>query len=378
MAHYYDNANFVIVKSNNLLGALDKNNALIVPQEFSNIMPLDANGKHYLFLTTNKEYFIADSLGKNILPKNFVYTKQEPTVDFVKDNTILGSFDGSNFGIYNFIDKTEIVPFEFEEAGFVKNEYYRVKKNGVYGLYGSKEHKMLLPFEQGATYVNTVFNTNDKLFIVFEKEIGGKGKTNIYEDGKLLFEERYAVKSIDYGFDFPFITGRIDDDTHFVYDCNARRMIMYGLPYIQNFNEIYYLDEQKEHIVIPAIIDPEKVNGRKIPYIMLANTKGEIVAGFQAQQKFRRVDLSGSSKPIFLCAHNNNVGESFTDIRFNSQEIIASVPTNTSDVNNVKIVDNRIVLLLEAGRPFEIKAKGTVSGGKILIDADGNIDYSTP
>ncbi|QQT26417.1 hypothetical protein [Sphingobacterium spiritivorum] len=371
----YEDKELVLFKKGGRYGAMNKSEVVVVEPVLKNIIPLSSFGASYLMVADN-EYYLADNYGKNILDKNFVYSTQHVNTDWIKGDKILASADGQGFGLYDYVTKQQVVPYAYTAVNHMKDNLYLVKKNELAGVYDTDAKALVLPFEAGVNYVQSVIKDpkSSSLYFVVSVNRNGKNLTNIIHNGKLLVDEKYQLENMSSNPEFPFVDGKNTKGEHYIFDLSQPKMLMNGLPSIKRMTRIEYLDQKPGFVRVASAVDPNVSGGDNRDWVMLLDVNGKVLSGYRPAQDLRRFDLDGG-KPILMAAYSK-ANVYIVNVMFGAdQSILEELKLN---IINVKVVDNKIRIQLPGDISNVLPSGQSVLGGAILIDSSGKVEYVRP
>lgn len=371
----YDDKELILFKKGGRYGAMNKSEVVVVEPVLKNIIPVSSSGASYLMVADN-EYYLVDNYGKNILDKKFVYSTQHVNTDWIRGDKILASADGQGFGLYDYITKQQIVPYEYTVVDHLKDNLYLVKKNELAGVYDTDARALVLPFEAGVNYVQSVIKDpkSSSLYFVVSVDRDGKNLINIIHNGKLLVDEKHQLENMSSNPEFPFVDGKNTKGEHYIFDLSQAKMLMNGLPSIKRMTRIEYLGQKPGFVRVVSEVDPNVTGGDNRDWVMLLDVSGRVLSGYRPAQDFRRFDLEGG-KPIILAAYNKS-NVYIVNVMFGAdQPILENLKLN---IINAKVIENKIKIQLPGDISNVLPSGQSVLGGAILIDNSGKVEYVIP
>lgn len=368
----YDSQSMILFKRGDRYGAMNKADDIVLQPKFTSILPLNSDYKAYLAITET-DYYLVDNEGKNIIGRSFVHGNKQLNANWVRGNTIVASVDGKSFGLYDYVAKKELVPYQYDNISPLSGSYYQVIKGKISGVYDTRTKSMVLPFSLGISYVHSVISSplDSSDYFIVSLDRNGKSLENIIHHGNLLVEDKYELENISYK-NFPFIGGYNTEGKYYIFDLSQPKMLINGLPYVEGMTRIEYLDEKPGFVRVQSVIDPKVTRGDNRDWVMVLNTEGKILSGYRAAQDIARFELNGGN-PIITSAYSNAEGSYTANVMFGPDEPILKDLKLTDP--RFKIVDNHLCIQLPRNIVNTLPSGELVSGGILLIDNTGKVTH---
>jgi WG containing repeat len=244
---------YQIFDRNNKIGLINSCGKVIIQPKYNHIANFNNLGLAVAY--TDSEYTVIDTLGNPILKQGFkhglsnFYKYNNESYDDIKDNRIIGSNDGKLFGIYDFKEDKQLIPFVYDDISVIENKSYQVnegemvnyfylaRKNEVESIIDYSNFNEILPLSLQANGYSSILKINGKYFIDFYKtkkiirQINSSTSIdeskffhNIYYDGKTLFDPKLEIKNIEI-FKNRFITLQLHNGGSMVYDLEKSKFV---------------------------------------------------------------------------------------------------------------------------------------------------------
>lgn len=376
------NLELYFVKLDDKIGVIDKDGKIVIDLKYKFINPFNENLESVAF--TDNEYFIIDSTGKKKYDVTFKYSEKEisfPNYVNIDDKRLVGSYDGINKGWYDLSLKKELIPFKYTNISPNKDgKHFSLFKGNIAIFYNLETDQILLPESLNASAIGKyIINEGEYIIEAYKQNIvDGKSIMFIYRGDKDITNQISDITSIDLS--YPLTTGRLVDNTKFVFDLRKNKLLMYGIPNIDYPRADVFENDDKYVIVTGEYNGSKNLPSNLKKISLLVDTDANILTPFLSHPTFKVFKFENDN--TFVAANHRLEKGNVVSVYLKKKPIIQDVEQAkiSNELNNDNQIEIKQNVTVEVPHPHPSVKRKELSPRvvRIFIDKDGKIIKTEP
>lgn len=303
------------------VGLISANGEPMIPLEYDGIFMYDKVNS-LLLVVKDDYYYLINSFNFNILPTKYRLTdemlksKKLPKAmgSYALKTSIIASLDGNKVGIYDYLNKKQLIPFDYYSFKLINNEYLLALKKDHTDIYDT-DLKLLHSESEGITDLIKQYNWNGKTLMLVEQ--GENNKTvNVIKDGKLLFKDKNRPINITL---WPtktsnFLGGRINKHQQFLYDLEKEEIVALFDAELDIKEARYFKDDE--------LFIEVKLSDYKTTKIGFYNTRTQCLTSVDKSESIEIIMLnSDHHKAYYIITYKENL-DYYTKVVYECNQMI--------------------------------------------------------